>query len=157
MRKSVELFSHLTVLVLSIRKSRIILIETIIVMSFGVESFLVRIIVMGRVRVVHMVKVIDFPIVAAVDMANVMMINDNISMLSSVIVIVMVDVFRLCVAEKALCCLCCMLIKQVRIDKSVMHWWDLNSIRLLALMAFLGMQSLFREVSCEALDPVSVF
>ena len=38
-----------------------------------------------------------------------------------------------------------------------MYWWDLNSIRLLALMALLGMQSLFREVGRETLDPMSVF
>lgn len=38
-----------------------------------------------------------------------------------------------------------------------MYRWDLNSIRLLALVTFLGMQSLFREVSCETLDPMSVF
>ena len=62
---------------------------------------------------VHMVKVIDFPIVASVDMANVMMINQDLSMLTSVVVIVVVDVFSLSMAKKTLCRLCCMLIKQV--------------------------------------------
>ena len=38
-----------------------------------------------------------------------------------------------------------------------MYRWDLNSISLLSLMALLGMQRLFREVSCETLDPMSVF
>ena len=71
------------------------------------------VIVVRRVRVVHMVKVIDFPIVAPVDMANVMMINQDLSMLTSVVVIVVVDVFRLSMANKTLCCLCCMFIKQV--------------------------------------------
>ena len=100
-------------LILIICKSRIILIETIIVMGFSVGMFLDFVIVVGRVRVVHMVKVIDFPIIASVDMANVMMINQDLSMLTSVVVIMVVDVFSLSVAEKTLCCLCCMLIKQV--------------------------------------------
>ena len=110
---SVELLPHLTVLILSICKSGIVLIETIIVMSFSVRSFSGFVVIMGRVWVVHMVEVIDFPIVASVDMANIMMINDDISLLSSVVVIVVVDVFRLRVADKTLCCLSCMLIKQV--------------------------------------------
>ena len=38
-----------------------------------------------------------------------------------------------------------------------MYWWDVNSIRLLALMAFLGMQSLFGEIGSETLDLMSVF
>ena len=36
-----------------------------------------------------------------------------------------------------------------------MYWWDFNTIGLTLIMTFLGMQSLFREVSCEALDSVS--
>jgi hypothetical protein len=110
---SIELLPHLTVLILIICKSWIILIETIIVMGFSVGSFLNFVIVVGRVRVVHVVKVIDFPIIASVDMANVMMINQDLSLLTSVVVIVVVDVLRLSVTEKTLCCLCCMLIKQV--------------------------------------------
>lgn len=110
---SVELLPHLTVLILIISKPRVILIETIIVMSFSVGVFSGLVIVMWRVWVVHMVKVIDFPVVVPVDMANVMMINQNLSVLTSVIVIVMIDVFRLCMADKSLCCFCCMLVEQM--------------------------------------------
>ena len=112
MHISVKLLPHVTVLVLIISKSRITLIVAIIVMTFFARSFRCFVRVVGIDRVVHMVKVIDFPVVAIVDMANVMMINQNVSsLLISVVVLVVVDVFLLMMANKTLCCLCCVLVK----------------------------------------------
>ena len=110
---AVELLPHVTVLVLIICLSRITLIVAIIVMTFIDGSFTGFVRGVGRVWVVHMVEVIDFPVVAMVDMANIMMINQKPSLRISVDVLVVVDVFPLMMPDKTLCCLCCVLVKQV--------------------------------------------
>ena len=110
---AVKLLPHVTVLVLLMSMAVVVLVEAVIVVAFGEGLLMGSVVGVRMVWVVYMVKVIDFPVVVPVNMANVMMINDNISVLTSVIVIVMIDVFRLCMADKSLCCFCCMLVEQM--------------------------------------------
>ena len=110
---AVKFLPHVTVLVLLMAMAMVVLIEAVIMMAFRERFLMGSVVGVWMVWVVHMVKVIDFPVVAMIDMANVMMINQKFSMITFVVIIVVVDVLLLGVAEEALCCLSRVLIEQV--------------------------------------------